>query len=390
MASKSAGMRCKIALVTTSLAKAGAEIQVLELARRLNERVWDVQVVSLLPPGPLAELLEESGVGVVSLAMRGARSVPRAWLRLVQFVRRFRPDVVHAHMFHANLLARLARLAAPVPVLICTAHSTYEVSSRTQQPRERTWRDWAYRWTDPLCDVTTQVSEAGRDRYVRARAVPDTRIRVVPNGLDTDRFGPNAQVRRKLRDEMGWQGLFVWISVGRLEAPKDHRTLLKAFAQLERRGALLVLVGEGTLRGELELSARSLGVVDRVRFLGARDDIPDLLNGADGYVMSSRWEGLPMALLEAQACAVPVVATCVGGVAQIVQHGVTGFLIPPNDPEALAQAMLRVMELPPEERTRLGEAGRRHIVANYTLDRVVGQWEALYRDLLSRKGIEVA
>jgi len=111
------------------------------------------------------------------------------------------------------------------------------------------------------------------------------------------------------------------------------------------------------------------------------------MNATDAYVMSSIWEGMPLVLLEAQASGLPIVATDVGGNREVVIDGVTGFLVPPKDPEALAQAMLRLMELPKEKRQEMGEAARQHILANFSLDRVVDKWEALYRELLVKKGI---
>ncbi|RKO68138.1 glycosyltransferase [Desulfofundulus salinus] len=135
--------------------------------------------------------------------------------------------------------------------------------------------------------------------------------------------------------------------------------------------------------------AHSLGLTERVRFLGVRRDIPELMSSADAYVMSSAWEGLPMVLLEAAACELPVVSTDAGGNSEIVLDGVSGYIVPPRDPQALAAAMLKMMSLPEEERRAMGRAGRAHIEANYSLDHVVDQWEKLYRDLLLKKGISV-
>ena len=130
-----------------------------------------------------------------------------------------------------------------------------------------------------------------------------------------------------------------------------------------------------------------MGISDRVVFLGLRRDIPSLLDAADGYVLSSVWEGLPNAVMEAMAAAKPVVATCVGGVPELVQEDETGFIAPPRNPEALAQAMEKMMALPKEKRLEMGEVGRAYIEANYSLEHVVDQWEALYMEHLQRKGM---
>jgi glycosyltransferase involved in cell wall biosynthesis len=132
---------------------------------------------------------------------------------------------------------------------------------------------------------------------------------------------------------------------------------------------------------------RELGLEDAVRFLGIRNDVPVVMSGADGYVMSSAWEGMPMVLLEAAAAGLPIVATRVGGNHEVVRHEETGFLVPAGDPEALAQAMLRLMELPEAQRREMGDRGRRHVRANYALTRVAERWEGLYREALARKGL---
>jgi glycosyltransferase involved in cell wall biosynthesis len=138
---------------------------------------------------------------------------------------------------------------------------------------------------------------------------------------------------------------------------------------------------------ETEALARSLGVEGRVRFLGVRRDVAELMSAADGYVLSSAWEGMPVVLLEAGATGIPIVATAVGGNREVVLDGRTGFLVPPGDPAALATAMLRLAELPPDQRRRLGQLGREHIDTRYSLPHVIDLWEEMYRDQLARKGV---
>jgi len=183
------------------------------------------------------------------------------------------------------------------------------------------------------------------------------------------------------------EGTFLWLAVGRLEVQKDYPTLLRAFAQLDRSGSALWVAGEGSLRADLESLSRSLHLADRVRFLGQRGDIPALMNAADAFVLSSAWEGFGLVIAEALACKLPVVVTDSGGPREVVDNGRVGFLVPPRDPDALAQAMVRLMDLPEAERRRMGELGREYVEANYSLDRVVDQWEALYTELLERNGI---
>jgi len=377
----------QVLFVITGLAYGGAETQLVHLATRLKARGWDVRVVSLTPPKAYVQELEAAGVPVSSLGIRGKAPDPRPVFRLAKMIRTWQPQIVHSHMVHANLVARLVRLLAPVPVLICTAHS---IDEKGQRASDRL-RKMAYRLTDPLCDLTTQVSQAGLERYVRIGAVPRHKIRYLPNGVDTERFRPDPELRACLRQELGLETAFAWLAVGRFDVPKDYANLLQAFAYVAqaRPEAQLLIAGDGPLRPSMEQLANDLGITDRVKFLGIRRDIPALMNAADAYVMSSAWEGMPNVLLEAAASGLPIVATDVGGNSEVVIDGKTGFLVPPKDPEALAQAMVQLMGLPQEERRRVGEAARQYVEANYSLDRVVDQWEALYREFLAQKGIRV-
>ena len=366
----------RILFVLTGLAYGGAETQLVRLATRLKSRGWEVSVVSLMPPKAYVEDLEAAGIPVFSLGIR--RKLPDLVpvLRFARIIRKWRPDIVHSHMVHANLLARIVRFLAPIPVLICSARSIDEGGR---------FREILYRLTDSLCDLTTQVSHAGLERYVRVGAVPRHKIRYIPNGVDTERFKPNLEDRLKFRKELGVDG-FVWLAVGRFDPQKDYPTMLQAFARVVHKysNTILLIAGDGPLRKTMENMTRELGVEKHVKFLGIRRDIPQLMNAADAYVMSSEWEGMPMVLLEASACRLPIVATNVGGNAEIVLDGQTGFLVPPKSPEALSQAMLRMMDLPEEVREKMGEQARKHIESNFSLDRIVDCWESLYYELLNR------
>jgi glycosyltransferase involved in cell wall biosynthesis len=301
---------------------------------------------------------------------------PRAILRLRKIIRDFRPDVVHSHMVHANLLARLTRVVCPMPVLIATAHSTTE---------GRRWTELAYRITDPLADLTTIICEAAAARYIRVGAVPERKLKTVPNGVQLDAYRTCAQTRVNLRNDLGLDDQFVWLAVGRLDAPKDYPNLLTAMARLRKEHRVLLIAGDGPLRQPIERLAAELGISEKVRFLGIRKDIPQLMAAADAYVMSSAWEGLPMVLLEAAASSLPIVTTAVGGNNEIVHDEVNGFLVPASNSEALAGAMQRIEHLPAESRLSMGLAGRDHVTKHYSLSSVVDQWETIYRSLLQRK-----
>lgn len=370
-----------IMILTTGLAYGGAETQLVRLALRLKARGWDLSVISMTPPRAYVEELEAAGIPVYSLKIRRKILDPRPILGLVRLIRSQQPDIVHSFMVHANLLARLVRPLAPVPVLICSARNTDEGGR---------FRELLYRLTDPLCDITTQVSQSGMERYVQIGAVPKSKIRYIPNGIDADRFCPDPEVRKRMREELGLGDTFVWLAVGRFDPQKDYPNMLRAFSHVIKMNpnTLLIIVGDGPLRPAMEELAQDLSLKDCVRFLGIRRDMPEVMNAADGYVISSSWEGMANVLLEASATGLPIVATDVGGNCEVVEDGETGFLVPSEDPGALAGAMLNLMGLSEEERRRMGEAGRGYIDATYSMDRMVDMWVDLYGEFLIENGID--
>jgi glycosyltransferase involved in cell wall biosynthesis len=373
----------KVLFLSTSMGMGGADQQLLSGARELRARGHDVLIVSLTPLGPMG--LEARGLGIRTESLEMARGAPdpRGLLRLVRLVRAWRPDVVHSHMVHANLMARALRLLAPIPVLVSTIHNIYEGGPLLMA---------AYRLSNRLVDHMTIISEAAADRFVRDRIVPRELLRVIPNGVDADEFRKvAADARATVRGTLGVQGEFVWLAVGRFETAKDYPNMLHAFARLhdQHPRTVLLLVGRGSLQGDTETLTRSLGLVDAVRFLGVRRDVSELMSAADGYVMSSAWEGMPMVLLEAAAAGLPIVTTAVGGNREVVADEESGFLVPPRDADALARGMARLTGLSAPELRAMGERGRERVRIRYGLARVADRWEALYGEMLARKGAAV-
>lgn len=373
----------KLLFLITGLAYGGAETQLVNLAISLKKRGWKVRAVAMLPPQAFTEELKEAGIPLSTLNMRRGVVDPRAVFRLVKMLREWRPDIVHSHMVHANLLARVARIFYRIPVLISTAHSIDEGGRL---------REIAYRLTDSLADLTTNVSQAAVERYVQVGAVPGHKIRYIPNGIDVNRFMTCQETRNRIRDKLELNDFFVWLAVGRFDIQKDYPNLLHALSRVagEFNDALLLIAGDGPLRPDMEKLTRKLGLEKQVRFLGICHNIPELMNAADAFALSSRLEGFGLVLAEAMSCQLPVVATDSGGPCEILNGGTLGFLVPPGDSEALAAAMVKMMALPEAERRAMGRAGRVHIEANYSLERVVDQWEGLYHELLQRKGVSLS
>jgi glycosyltransferase involved in cell wall biosynthesis len=368
----------RLLVLSTSLALGGAERQVKLLAHEFRRRGSEVNVVSMIPLDRPERRLTEAGIGVHSLGMLRTVPDPRGLFRLARLVTQLNPDVIHSHMVHANLLAATIHLLARRPVIITTAHSLHEGSA---------WRYVAYRLTQRFVDVKTAVSQSVADELARRHAVRKGEVIVVPSGIAAAGHRRSEQTRSDLRQRLGLDGRFGWLAAGRLVAAKAYPLMLAAFALVhaERPEALLVIAGDGPLESELHARVEELGLRDHVRMLGRRDDVPALMSAADGYLMSSEWEGLPIALLEAGAAALPTVATDVAGNGEIVVDGRTGLLVPPGDAGALTNAMLRVMAMGDEERAALGEAARAHVVQHFDLRRVADRWERIYDAAIARR-----
>ena len=366
----------RVLLLVTSMARGGAERQVVDLAAELQARGWTACVLSMITPSDFRDELAAAGVELASLEMTQGRPSVGALLRYRSFVRRWKPRVIHAHMVHANLLARIGRLITPRTPVVCTVHSVVE---------GRRWREIAYRLTDRLSSATTAVSRAATERYVRVGAAPRGRIITIPNGFDFSRAVTPAGSRDGIRRELGAGDAFLWLAVGRLIPEKGHDMLLHAFSRVRsvHTSARLVIAGEGEQSPMLHGLIRDLALTASVRLLGERRDVPSLLAAADAFVMSSRWEGLPMVLLEAAAQQLPIVATDVGGCGEVAVPELGAVLTQPNG-KAIAAGMLEVMEMTAAERAKVGAALRDHVRAEFDLEPIVTRWEALYASVMGR------
>jgi glycosyltransferase involved in cell wall biosynthesis len=365
----------RIGYVLTTLGMGGAERQALEVAERMVRRGHSVEVLVLGPPVP-AEWPTPLKITRLNLR-RSPASMMAGVGEARRFLREFHPNLLHSHCFHANLFARLLRLCGARCGVISTIHNVYEGP----------WpRMFVYRLTDGLADQTMAVSRAAADRFVAEGAVAADRMEVAVNGIDTEQFAPDARRRAATRAAMKADDAFIWLSAGRLAPAKDYPNLLRAFAQVraERAEAKLWIAGEGgdAYTALLKAQARELGAEASVRWLGLRRDMAALLNAADGFVLGSAWEGMPLVLGEAMAMEKPVVATDVGGVRELTEE--LGALAPAGDPAKLAAAMLGVMDKPLDERRRLGAESRARIEAKFCLDARADAWEQMYRTVVER------
>ena len=358
----------RLLLLATSLGRGGAEQQVVDLATNLRARGWTVNVLSMIDENDHVSEFAAAGIEVGTLGMR--RGVPSlgALLRYRSFLRRWRPDVVHSHMVHANLLARFGRLLAPGTPVVSTVHNVIEGREGTGGTRGSRQRELVYRLTDRLASATTAVSVAATDRYIRVGAVPRGRIETIPNGFDFSRTVVPPDAREAIRTELHAGAGFLWVTAGRLVSEKGHDLLLQAFGTVlqTRPDSHLAIAGAGPERDNLDRLVAELGLSNSVSMLGIRRDVPSLLAAADGFVLSSRVEGLPIVLLEAAAQGLPIVSTDVGGCREVASPEL-GAVIAATSAEGIADAMLRVMALAPDERARIGRALQEHVRTDYDL-----------------------
>lgn len=354
----------------------GAERQAITLAKGLRRRGWRVSMIALSGSGGAAATeLRDAGVEFLSLEMRRGLVDPRGWIRFHRWLLCERPDVIHAHLPHAAWLARWSRIAAPVPVVVDTLHS-----SSTGEFGRRIGYGCS-RW---LADCVTAVSHATAETHLAAGMVSESQLSVLANGIDIDAWKPDVRRRASIRHELGFTDEFLWLAVGRLEPAKDYATLLRALARLPENARLVVL-GGGLLECQLRQLSAQLRLGQRIQLLGFESNVHRWMQAADGFVLSSKYEGLPMVLLEAGACELPVVATDVAGTREVITHGENGLLAHAGDGFDLSAAMERMMHLLSEERHAMGKRARRCVVDRFNLETILSQWESLYAELLERK-----
>ena len=394
--------KARILFVTTSSGVGGSEKNLALLARAERPRWSTLGVCSLKPPGRYGRDLEREGIPLFACGLpegrgaRGAVATLAAAFRLLGVVRAFRPTLVHAFLFRAGLAARLPALLGRVPRLV--------VSVRRLESRGAGIH-LLDRWSSGVVHAFTAVSEAARQQIARRSGIPPGRIRRIPNGVAVDgpEGGPSALVdwrrvrreeaRRRLAALLGENPPELLIgSAGRLEPVKGHRILLEAFARvLPRRSDPgvgppssrlgLVLAGEGGERARLDEWAAQSPLRGRVFLLGERVDLPDLLPAFDLFVLPSLSEGMSNALLEAMAEGIPVIATRTGGNPEVVEGSVSGLLVDPGEPAALAGA-IGSLAFAPERAASLGWAGRERVRREFSLEAMLGAYRRLYAELL--------
>jgi L-malate glycosyltransferase len=373
----------KVFYLLDSLNVGGTETQAVELARRMPAAGYQVTLGCLRAQGPLLQRLAETPVVLQEFHPNGGIDSPAGiyqLLRLSRFLRKQKFDIVHTHDLWSNLMGVPAARLAGVPAIISSrrdlAHFDWYQGKR---------RAWLRRIQNLSGAVLANASPIREALIAEDRFAPE-KVHVIHNGIDVEKFR-NARDRRDILFPNVGDATLV-VLVGNMHSDvKGHPQLIECAPRVTREfpAVRFVLVGDGAQRAQFEQQVASLGLTENFLFLGSRADIPDILAACDIAVLPSRAEGLSNALLEYLATGLPTVASRVGGNPELVQDGVSGYLVPPDNSDALGMALLKMLR-DPELTRRFGERGRQFVVQNFSFERLVREVDALYTALLRGHG----
>ena len=383
----------RVLFVIGSLDVGGAEKHVVSLSIELKKRGWQPEILVFFPDGPLTPTLVEHGVVIHSLAapnwlMRGISSkrlrsrinIVLSAMSLFGVLWRRPPDIIHFFLPASYIIGGVISLASPVKTRIMSRRSLNNYQSKHAKLTQ------VEHWLHPKMTRILANSRAVWDNLV-AEGVDPKKLGLIYNGINTDRFEAQGD-RHALREVLGLgDDDLVLVMVANLIAYKGHRDLIQALASIKNRlppGWVLLTVGRDDGIGpDLQELAHQHGIDANIGFLGSRSDVPDLLKIADIGLLTSHEEGFSNAVLEAMAAGLPMVVTDVGGNAEAVLDGKTGFVVPARDPAQLASAILRLVQ--DANRAEMGRRGKQRVQDVFSFDACVDEYERTYDDALANQ-----
>ena len=381
-------MSVRVVHIIVGLSVGGAELMLRRLIETQREKRSDVeqQVISLTNVGEVGSHLQAAGVSVTALSMRSGLLAPLAFLRLVWLLRRLRPDIVQTWMYHADLLGGLAARLIGCKKVIWGIRTTDIAKGGSRATALVRWLCARLSWWVPSRIVC--AAEAARRLHVEVGYCPD-RMVVIPNGFDLTRLQAGAAEVAALRQTCGLgPDVLVVGTLGRFNAVKDQQNFVRAAGVLAQQypAVRFLMVGRDcdAANGVLAEWIAGTGFPQRFVLLGERQDATVCLAAMDVFALPSRTEGFPNVLAEAMAMSRPCVSTDVGDAALVL--GDCGEVVPPEDAQALARALARLLDMPAEQRAALGVAGRKRIEQEFSMARCTERFAAVYEDVLARPG----
>ncbi|MDB5888916.1 MAG: glycosyltransferase [Rhodocyclales bacterium] len=371
----------RVLFISSGLGVGGAETALERLIPYLQAKRVVCEVASLREIGEVGARMLAVGISIHAIGMQPPKPSLKGLWRLFRLIRHFKPDVIQGWMYHGNIAAQIARLAAPRAVVLGAIHQTLV------RPEMDPWTTRAVIRLDALlshlANRTIYVAHGAAEQHV-ARGYSKRAAMVVPNGFDTQRFAPDSETRRARRAELRFSDAdFVIGTVGRYHPVKDHAGFLRAAIEVAQRFAHVrfVMAGAGLDMHNVELAPLLMhrALHGRVSMLGARDDVPRLMQALDLFVLSSLSEGLPNVVAEAMSCGVPCVVTRVGDASWMV--GDSGWVVAPQNSVELAAGMVEAIEAGPEQLAMRGTAARARIGAELAIEGVAQRYLDLYRNL---------
>ena len=366
----------RVLYVAHAFAVGGAEEMVLNLVRHLPPR-FEPMVVCIHQAGPIGEEIRRTGVSFAALGLTPGLARPLDVLRLRNALDAAAPTIVHTFLLTGSLYGRFAAMMAGVPIIIGTEVNVYE----NKRPLHARMERWLMKGTDAV----VASAESVKTHYVKQIDADPSKVEVIYNAVDWAQL-QTTMGRQEFRRSIGIPADAMTAGIiARLTEQKAHAVLFEAIARPELSSLHLVVVGDGELRNDLRALAESLGIWKRVHFLGARRDLGNILGAIDMFTMPSYWEGLPLSMVLAMGAGLPVVASRVAGIPEVVHDGSSGVLVDAGNSGQLAQA-LASLTADAALRQRLGEAARAFVIPRFGVDRYVQSVASLYDRLLAAKG----
>lgn len=369
--------RIKILQLQSTAMFGGTELMVWNLIRHMDREQFKNEICFLYSKGPVGEYYENNGFKVTYLDFK-PRRIFRVICKLFAIFKRGDYDIIHIYGLKINIIGRV------LAKLLRCKNVVAGLRDKFPGDKESRFQLWIDRVTFPLVRFYISNSKSAAE-FLVSKGFPNEKFKIVYNGIDVSRFqGKHNPLKVKKEFNIPIDERKIITCVANLRPKKGHRYLIEALDYLRKRGAdfLCLLVGDGICRDELEELVKRLDLVQNVVFLGRQQKIPEILSISDIFILPSLWEGLPGCIMEAMASELPIVATDVSGVSELVVDGETGFLVPPRDGEALA-GKIELLLRDDGMRKRMGAAGFDRIRRVFTLERMVKETEAIYLELMA-------